>query len=79
MLVAAQQSPSVLAKAEISATIAGFAVLCGLLFTFAQPIANRLGESGIGVVTRLMGMVLATIAMGMLSEGLAALLPGLAG
>jgi multiple antibiotic resistance protein len=31
-----------------------------------------------GVVTRVMGLVLAAIAMGMLTEGLKALLPGLA-
>lgn len=79
VLVAAQQVPSALGKAEISMTIVGFAVLCGVLFTFAKPIANWLGESGVGVVTRVMGMILAAIAMGMLSEGLAALLPGLAG
>jgi multiple antibiotic resistance protein len=32
-----------------------------------------------GVVTRIMGMILAAIAMGMLAEGLTALMPGLAG
>ncbi len=38
----------------------------------------RLGETGTGVVTRVMGMVLAVIAMGMLADGLKAMLPGLA-
>lgn len=79
VLVAAQQHPSVLSQIEISAVIVGFAILCGLLFSFAAPIAKWLGASGIGVVTRVMGMVLAAIAMGMLAEGLKALLPGLAG
>jgi multiple antibiotic resistance protein len=32
-----------------------------------------------GVVTRVMGLILAAIAMGMLAEGLKALLPGLSG
>jgi multiple antibiotic resistance protein len=32
-----------------------------------------------GVVTRVMGMALAAIAMGMLADGLKAMLPGLAG
>lgn len=79
VLVAAQQAPAVLGKVEMSATIIGFSVLCGVLFNFAQPISRWLGEAGVGVVTRVMGMILAAIAMGMLSEGLAALLPGLAG
>lgn len=79
VLVAAQQHPSVLSKVEISAVIVGFAILCCLLFNFAAPIAKWLGVSGMGVVTRVMGMILSAIAMGMLAEGLKALLPGLAG
>jgi len=79
VLVAAQQNPSLLSRAEISVTVVCLAALCGLLFSFATPIARRLGESGMGVVTRVMGMILASIAMGMLAEGLKALLPGLAG
>jgi multiple antibiotic resistance protein len=50
-----------------------------VLFSFASPIATKIGESGMGVVTRVMGMILAAIAMGMLTEGLKELLPGLAG
>ncbi len=79
VLVAAQQHPSVLSKVEISVVIMGLATLCGLLFSFAAPISKRLGESGMGVVTRVMGMALAAIAMGMLADGLKAMLPGLAG
>ncbi len=79
VLVAAQQHPSVLSKVEISIAVMALAALCGLLFSFAAPISKRLGESGMGVVTGVMGMVLAAIAMGMLAEGLKAMLPGLAG
>jgi len=79
VLVAAQHNPAALGKFEISLTIGGLALVCGLLFSFAQPISNKLGDSGMGVVTRVMGLILAAIAMGMLSEGMKALLPGLAG
>jgi multiple antibiotic resistance protein len=79
VLVAAQQESAILSKVEISLVIVGFSVLVGVLFSFASPIAKRIGESGMGVVTRVMGMILAAIAMGMLTEGLKALLPGLAG
>ena len=78
VLVAAQQHHSVLNKIEISAVVFGLAVLCGVLFSFAGPISKRLGASGMGVITRIMGLVLSAIAMGMLAEGLKALLPGLA-
>ena len=79
VLVAAQQQPTVLDKVEISLVILALAALCGLLFSFSAPLARFLGESGMGVVTRVMGMVLATIAMGMLADGLKGMLPGLAG
>jgi multiple antibiotic resistance protein len=79
VLVAAQQHPSVLSKIEISIVAVVLAALTGLLFSFAAPISKRLGESGMGVVTRVMGMVLAAIAMGMLADGLNGMLPRLAG
>ncbi|MBX3357863.1 MAG: NAAT family transporter [Phycisphaeraceae bacterium] len=79
VLVAAGQHPAVLGRAEISGVILGMSALCGVLFCFAAPIASRLGESGMGVVTRVMGMILTAIAMGMLAAGLRVLLPGLAG
>ena len=79
VLVAAQQHHSVLNKIEISIVCAMMAALTGLLFSFAAPISKKIGESGMGVVTRVMGMILAAIAMGMLTDALKALLPGLAG
>jgi multiple antibiotic resistance protein len=56
-----------------------FVALTGLVFTIAAPISKRLSVSGMGVVTRVMGLILAAIAMGILTEGLKALLPRLAG
>jgi multiple antibiotic resistance protein len=78
VLVAAQQHPSVLNKVEISIVVVVLAALTGLLFSFATPISKGLGESGMGVVTRVMGMILAAIAMSMLADGLKGMLPGLA-
>lgn len=78
VLVATQQHPSVLNKVEISIVIVVMAAITGGLFCLAGPIARYLGRSGIGVVTRVMGMILAAIAVGMLADGLKALLPGLA-
>jgi multiple antibiotic resistance protein len=77
VLVAAQQHESILSRLEISIVVIVLSALTGLLFSFATPLSKRLGESGMGVITRVMGMVLAAIAMGMLADGLRALLPGL--
>lgn len=79
VLVAAKQHPSILGKGEITAVVLALSVLTGLMMSFASPIARKLGESGIGVVTRVMGLVLSAIAMGLLAEGLKGMLPGLAG
>jgi multiple antibiotic resistance protein len=79
VLVATQQHSSVMDRVEISIVIPALAAITGLLFHFAAPISRRLGDSGMGVVTRVMGMVLAAIAMGMLADGLKGLMPGLAG
>jgi len=48
-------------------------------FSFATPLSKRLGVSGMGVVTRVMGMIIAAIAMSLLAEGMKGMLPGLAG
>jgi multiple antibiotic resistance protein len=79
VLVATQQESNVLGNIEISVVIVAMATATGLLFCFAAPLSKRLGAAGMGVVTRVMGMVLSAIAIGMLAQGLAGLLPGLAG
>ena len=78
VLVAVEQYHSLMSKLVISVVSVALAAVTGILFWFAGPISNRLGDSGMGVVTRVMGLILAAIAMGMLAEGLKALLPGLA-
>jgi len=77
VLVAAQRHPGIMAKVEISIAVAALCVLTGLLFAYSKPIADWLGESGMAVVTRIMGMVLVAIAMGMLTEGLVSMIPAL--
>ncbi len=54
--------------------IAAVAALC---FLAAQPIARFLGRTGINVMTRLMGLILAALAVEMMSDGLLKLFPGL--
>ena len=78
VLVASQQSEALLGKVEISLVIMAICALVAALFSFAAPISRAMGVAGMGVVTRVMGMVLAAIAMGMLAEGLKGMLPGLA-
>lgn len=78
VLVAAQRHPGIMAKVDLSVAILALCVLTGLLFAYSKPIANWLGESGMAVVTRVMGMILAAIAMGMLASGMKGMIPALA-
>lgn len=50
-----------------------------LAFRAAPAIARRLGKTGIHVVTRLMGLIIAAISIEMIANGLGTLFPGLLG
>lgn len=57
---------------EILITVAAFAVLCLITFVcfiFSSKIISAIGESGLSIVTRLMGLILAVIGMQMLIGG----------
>jgi len=50
----------------------------GLTFSLAEPIARVLGKTGINVMTRLMGLILAALAVEVMADGLGTLFPALA-
>jgi multiple antibiotic resistance protein len=52
--------------------VAGATAVC---FSLAQPIARGLGKTGINVMTRLMGLILAALAVEVMSDGLIKLFP----
>ncbi len=60
-------------------TLVGFglviALATALCFSLAQPIARFLGKTGINVMTRLMGLILAALAVEVMSDGLVKLFP----
>ncbi len=58
---------------------AGMVALLALTFWNAPMLAKHLSGTARVIMSRLMGMILAAIAIGMIAEGLKALLPGLAG
>ena len=65
------------------AFLAGYGVVIGLsvwlAFSAAGRIAKVLGKTGINVMTRLMGLILAALAVEVMSDGLIKLFPVLAG
>jgi len=64
------------------ATLVGYGVVIALAtaicFSLAQPIARFLGKTGINVMTRLMGLILAALSVEVMSDGLTKLFPVLA-
>lgn len=61
------------------ATLLGYGVVIGLVtalcFSLANPIARVLGRTGINVMTRLMGLILAALAVEVMTSGLGKLFP----
>lgn len=62
-------------------TLVGYGVVVALAtalcFALAEPIARVLGKTGINVMTRLMGLILAALAVEVMSDGLVKLFPAL--
>ncbi|WP_374336144.1 MarC family protein [Leeia sp.] len=54
-------------------------ILTWVAFKLATPITRVVGRTGINVATRLMGLILAALAVEFIAEGLLTLLPGLRG
>ncbi len=67
---------------QLSALV-GYGVVVGvataICFALAEPISRALGRTGINVMTRLMGLILAALAVEVMTLGLLKLFPGLAG
>jgi multiple antibiotic resistance protein len=60
-------------------TLVGYGVVIALAtfacLSLAQPIAKLLGKTGINVMTRLMGLILAALAVEVMTDGLVKLFP----
>ncbi len=65
------------------AVLVGYGVVIGLAvwlaFSASGRISRALGRTGINVMTRLMGLILAALAVEIMADGLIKLFPGLAG
>ncbi len=77
LIIAAGDFPQFINKVWMSALCFFLMLMMGFMLYFAVPIARIVGASVIKVVTRIMGMIIMAIAVGMLAEGLIGLLPAL--
>lgn len=78
MIVAAGATKGeILHQTALLIPVALVALSVWLAFRAAPAIARRLGKTGIHVVTRLMGLIIAAISVEMIASGLGKLFPGL--
>jgi multiple antibiotic resistance protein len=67
--------------ADMVVTLAAFALLCAITYGFfvsGEGLTRYLGKSGLNVITRIMGLILAVIGVQMLVDGLKGAFPALA-
>lgn len=79
MILYANRSPGMLHDMVLAAGVVVVAALVWLMFRAAQPVAAKLGRTGINVVTRIMGLIMAAIGVEFMANGLKQLFPPLAG
>lgn len=78
MIIAAQQSGSWWGHVQLLAPVAAVALLAWGILRLSVRIAHRLGTIGINIFTRLMGLILAAMAVEFIAHGLIGLFPALA-
>ncbi|MDA0147047.1 YchE family NAAT transporter [Vibrio sp. LaRot3] len=77
-IVYGSRYPTMFDTAGIMVTIIVFCLCTWLLFRSAPLIVRFLGQTGINVITRIMGLILGALGIEFIANGLRALFPGLA-
>ena len=75
MIIAAQDSPTFGAQLSLLMPILVVAILVWLSLQLSRYIAGKLGTIGINIVTRLMGLILAAMAVEFIAHGMSGLFP----
>jgi len=79
VILSAQTLPTVKDRLILSAICIVLTALLWVILHFSSRLTRLIGDTGIGLVTRIMGLLLTAIAFQMLAAGLSGLMPGLAG
>lgn len=76
-IVDAHQAGNWPEKLIFSAGIVGIAIIVWIVLRLAEPIGKRLGTGGLNIATRVMGLLLAAMAVQFIADGMLSLFPGL--
>jgi len=77
MIIAAQQTGSFWGHVALILPVSVVCLLIWIILRLSVNIAHRLGTIGINIVTRLMGLVLAAMAVEFIAHGINGLFPGI--
>ncbi|HEY0665638.1 MAG TPA: MarC family protein [Gallionella sp.] len=75
-IVEAHQVGSLADKLVLSLGIVCVAVIVWMVLRLAEPIGERLGTGGLNIATRVMGLILAAMAVQFMADGMLELFPG---
>lgn len=75
-IIFSQNFPGTINKLIICFGVLIIALIMGAVLFFASRIGKFIGETGINITTRIMGLMLAAIAMSMMMAGLTEMFPG---
>lgn len=78
MIISAQQQPTVLGHISLIIPVLLISTVIWLVLKLSDSITQRLGTIGINIITRLMGLILAAMAVEFIAHGLTGLFPQLA-
>lgn len=78
MILSAQQQPSFLGHLSLVIPVLLVSIIIWLVLKLSDNITQRLGTIGINIITRLMGLILAAMAVEFIAHGLTGLFPQLA-
>jgi len=76
VIVDAHQAGSITGKLAFNVGIIGVVVIVWLVLSLAEPIGKRLGTGGLNIATRVMGLILAAMAVQFMADGMLELFPG---
>lgn len=79
VIIHGHQAVNLQGKILLGGSIFSVALLSLISLYLAESIGKALGVTGLNIATRIMGLILASIGVQMIAQGLVKLLPGLAG
>jgi len=77
-IIHGHQAAALQDKLLLAGSIVAVALVALISLHLAKPIGKALGVTGLNIATRIMGLILASIGVQMIAQGLLKLLPGLA-